>query len=174
MSEFGEWDGQSPPTARTYRGKDVITLQSVVDKSLPNFGPYAKEKRSLIAEENGRVSDLLGDNKVQANRPAAAPDAKVPTVQEVIGRALDSIGTYNDLDNRLVCNVVIDTTLVNPLFKSFRQHVVALIDPEMCINCGKCYMTCNDTGYQAIQFDPETHLPKVTLTSGRKKSVISR
>ena len=29
-----------------------------------------------------------------------------------------------------------------------RQHVVALIDPEMCINCGKCYMTCNDTGYQ--------------------------
>ena len=39
--------------------------------------------------------------------------------------------------------------------------MVALIDPEMCINCGKCYMTCNDTGYQAIQFDPETHLPKV-------------
>ena len=34
--------------------------------------------------------------------------------------------------------------------KFYRQHVVALIDPEMCINCGKCYMTCNDTGYQAI------------------------
>ena len=31
----------------------------------------------------------------------------------------------------------------------------------MCINCGKCYMTCNDSGYQAISFDPETHLPKV-------------
>ena len=106
MSEFGEWDGQSPPTARTYRGKDVVTLQSVVDKSLPNFGPYAKEKRSLIAEENGRVSDLLGDNRVQANRPAAAPDAKVPTVQEVIGRALDSIGTYNDLDNRCIVEPV--------------------------------------------------------------------
>jgi dihydropyrimidine dehydrogenase (NADP+) len=39
--------------------------------------------------------------------------------------------------------------------------VVALIDPEMCINCGKCYMTCNDTGYQAIEFDPLTHIPKV-------------
>ena len=24
---------------------------------------------------------------------------------------------------------------------------------------GKCYMTCNDTGYQAIEFDAETHLP---------------
>lgn len=42
-----------------------------------------------------------------------------------------------------------------------RQHVVALIDKEMCINCGKCYMTCNDTGYQAIEFDQETHLPTV-------------
>ena len=47
---------------------------------------------------------------------------------------------------------------------SFRQHVVALIDPEMCINCGKCYMTCNDTGYQAIEFDAETHLPKVSIS----------
>lgn len=32
----------------------------------------------------------------------------------------------------------------------------------MCINCGKCYMTCNDSGYQSIKFDPETHLPTVT------------
>jgi len=141
MSDFVEWDGQSPPTARTYRGKNVVSLQSVVDKSLPNFGPYAKEKKSIIAAENAKVSDLLGDNKVEANRPALQPNQKVPSVQEVIGRALDAIGTYNDLDNR--------------------QHVVALIDPEMCINCGKCYMTCNDTGYQAIQFDAETHLPKV-------------
>lgn len=31
----------------------------------------------------------------------------------------------------------------------------------MCINCGKCYMACNDSGYQAIEFDPETHLPHV-------------
>ena len=31
----------------------------------------------------------------------------------------------------------------------------------MCINCGKCYMTCADSGYQAISFDPDTHLPKV-------------
>lgn len=32
----------------------------------------------------------------------------------------------------------------------------------MCINCGKCYMACNDSGYQAITFDPKTHLPVVT------------
>lgn len=31
----------------------------------------------------------------------------------------------------------------------------------MCINCGKCYMTCADSGYQAIKFDPITHIPEV-------------
>ena len=40
-----------------------------------------------------------------------------PKVEEVIGKALDRIGTFNDLDTK--------------------QHVIALIDPEMCINCGK-------------------------------------
>ncbi len=56
--------------------------------------------------------------------------------------ALDKIGTYNDLDNK--------------------EQVVALIDEEMCINCGKCYLACNDSGYQAIEFDEKTHLPRVT------------
>lgn len=32
----------------------------------------------------------------------------------------------------------------------------------MCINCGKCYMTCADSGYQSITFDSKTHIPKVT------------
>ena len=33
-------------------------------------------------------------------RPAYHPKIPIPKVEEVIGRALDSIGTYNDLDNR--------------------------------------------------------------------------
>lgn len=32
----------------------------------------------------------------------------------------------------------------------------------MCINCGKCYMACADSGYQAIKFDSKTHIPLVT------------
>lgn len=62
--------------------------------------------------------------------------------QDIVGMALDKIGNYGDLDNK--------------------QQVIAMIDEEMCINCGKCYMTCNDSGYQAIEFDPLTHLPRVT------------
>lgn len=34
----------------------------------------------------------------------------------------------------------------------------------MIIFLGKCYMVCNDSGYQAITFDPMTHLPKITDT----------
>ena len=60
----------------------------------------------------------------------------------MIGRSLKHIGTYGDLTHK--------------------EQAVAIIDEEMCINCGKCYMTCNDSGYQAITFDPDTHLPHVT------------
>ena len=62
--------------------------------------------------------------------------------QDVLGKSLKHIGTYNQLDNK--------------------KQIVAVIDDEMCINCGKCYMTCNDSGYQAIKFDPDTHLPHIT------------
>ncbi|XP_059095329.1 dihydropyrimidine dehydrogenase [NADP(+)]-like [Tigriopus californicus] len=142
IDELDDWDGQSPPTARTYKGKAVINLQDTIgsNKPLPNFGKFAKQKEEALAKVK-KESDLLRENKVHSYRPGYKPQKKIPSVQEVIGRALDSIGTYNDLDNK--------------------QHVVALIDPEMCINCGKCYMTCNDTGYQAIEFDAETHIPFV-------------
>ena len=63
-------------------------------------------------------------------------------LQDVVAQAVPMIGTYGDLDNH--------------------QQVVAVIDEDMCINCGKCYMTCNDSGYQSIAFDPVTHLPRVT------------
>jgi len=136
-----DWDGQSPPTARTYKGKPVIDLQSALGKSLPNFGPYARERATAVANMK-QNEDLLDDKfKPLPNRPANKQRLMTPAVEAVIGKALDRIGTFNDLDNK--------------------QHVIALIDPEMCINCGKCYMTCNDTGYQAIEFDEVTHLPKV-------------
>lgn len=90
-----------------------------------------------------KKTDLLSDDKKpEACSVHNVPKKDVPKVKDVIGQALSKIGPYNNLDNH--------------------QQVVALIDPNMCINCGKCYMTCNDSGYQAITFDPETHLPKVT------------
>ena len=60
------------------------------------------------------------------------------------------------------------STAVNlPFFRHllhFLLHLSTLISFFTNIiywSTGKCYMTCNDTGYQAISFDEQTHLPKV-------------
>ena len=93
------WDGQSPPTARTYKGKPVVSVKDVVGKTLPNFGHFAKQKKELVAAVKAKM-DLIEDNPNITNRPAYLPKITPPKVAEVIGRALDSIGTYNQLDNK--------------------------------------------------------------------------
>lgn len=133
------WQGQSPPTPVHQRGKPVPAVHG---KRLPHFGPYKKEREQVVAERL-RDADLLDDRSHwQPGRPAAQPQQPIPSVQDVIGRSLPRIGPYSSLDNT--------------------QQVVALVNDDMCINCGKCFMTCSDSGYQAITFDPETHLPHVT------------
>ncbi|KAM3865561.1 dihydropyrimidine dehydrogenase [NADP(+)] [Diretmus argenteus] len=143
LEELRNWDGQSPPTQRHQKGKPVPRLEELLGKSLPSFGPYLQQKTDAIAEykkhlRNGNDHVVTETNVARV----ATPKMPVPAVKDVIARALRYIGHYQELDNQ--------------------EQVQALIDEEMCINCGKCYMTCNDSGYQAITFDPETHLPTVT------------
>jgi len=116
------------------------SLRNEIGKGLPKFGPYLEkrlEERKKVAE--ARKGEL--PQYVPPTRPAVPP--KVPQVKEMLGKALPRIGEYMLLNNE--------------------EQVVAIIDEEMCINCGKCYMTCNDSGYQSIAFDKDTHLPQVTL-----------
>ncbi|VDI16568.1 Hypothetical predicted protein [Mytilus galloprovincialis] len=142
IDELNDWDGQSPPTIKHQLGKPVPKLADILGKSLPSFGPYKKKKQEVIADHFKKSDLLREENKPEILRPALAPKKPVLALKDIIGKALPMIGTYGQLDNT--------------------QQVVALIDEEMCINCGKCYMTCNDSGYQSIKFDPETHLPTVT------------
>lgn len=134
-----DWMGQSPPTPKHQLGKSVLQLSDVVGKSLPNFGPYKEEKEKWIADH--KISLGLPQTQLQP-RLTENPEGGIPSLEDLVGLALPMVGTYGELDNR--------------------QQKVALIDEDMCINCGKCYMTCNDSGYQAILFDPKTHLTKVT------------
>lgn len=131
-----DWDGQSPPR--------VKSLQELIKngKHLPRFGKF-KHERAAIRKEYAEKNDILEVNKNQ-EPPKLDRElkGKIPTIAGQIGRALDKIGTYNDLDNK--------------------EQAVALVDEDLCVNCGKCYMTCNDSGYQAILFDAETHIPIVT------------
>ncbi|XP_038601220.1 dihydropyrimidine dehydrogenase [NADP(+)] [Tachyglossus aculeatus] len=139
IEELNAWDGQSPATERHQKGKPVPHIAELTGKKLPSFGPYLEQRRKIIAENKLKLKE-----KEETSLPEKkyfVPKKPIPAVKDVIGKALKYIGTFGDL-NKI-------------------EHVVALIDEEMCINCGKCYMTCNDSGYQAIQFDPETHLPTV-------------
>ncbi|XP_053607413.1 dihydropyrimidine dehydrogenase [NADP(+)] isoform X2 [Plodia interpunctella] len=137
------WSGQSPPKLKHQKGKPVQTLYDKDGKVLAHFGPYGKEREEILHELRLK-SDLLGDNKVENHLAANGVNGhpSVPGIKDVLGEALPRIGTYKHLDNT--------------------KQVVALIDDDMCINCGKCYMACADSGYQAIEFDPKTHIPHVT------------
>ncbi|XP_066208692.1 dihydropyrimidine dehydrogenase [NADP(+)] isoform X1 [Saccopteryx leptura] len=141
IEELQDWDGQSPATVRHQKGKPVPRIAELTGKGLPSFGPYLEQRKSIIAESKVKPG---GETAAfpPLERCVFVPRKAVPAVKDVIGKTLQYLGAFGDL--------------------STVEQVVALIDEEMCINCGKCYMTCNDSGYQAIRFDPETHLPSVT------------
>uniref|UniRef100_A0A8V1A411 Dihydropyrimidine dehydrogenase [NADP(+)] n=1 Tax=Gallus gallus TaxID=9031 RepID=A0A8V1A411_CHICK len=141
IEELEDWNGQSPTTMRHQKGKPVSGIADLIGKKLPSFGPYLEQRKKIIAENKMKLKEQ-GTAAVLPEKKHFIPKKPIPAIKDVIGKALQYIGTYGEL-----CNT---------------EQVVALIDEEMCINCGKCYMTCNDSGYQAIQFDAETHLPTVT------------
>ncbi|TDG41125.1 hypothetical protein AWZ03_012452 [Drosophila navojoa] len=136
------WDGQSPPTPVHQKGKPVIHLTGSGNQTLGFFGPYQQQRDIKLAElrkEKGALWDAERTTVDTSNTGAVIKPA--PKITDVIGAALPRIGPYKSLDNK--------------------QQKVALINDDMCINCGKCYMTCADSGYQAIEFDKDTHLPHV-------------
>lgn len=156
-SHLTGWSGQSRPTPVHQKGKLTVTT------GMPNYGAYAKDKNQKTVDmKKGSSPNKRSNNNVgvgaqiieedynpeqtaggqSRSKPLIPPTRKIPTVEDVIGRTLPMIGKFNDFDPKT-------------------DHVVALVNPDMCINCGKCYMTCNDSGYQAISFDPVTHLPLV-------------
>lgn len=141
LEELQDWDGQSPPTARHQKGKPVATLEEAKGRCLPSFGLYLQEKKDAIANRKKKLRDFSDDTVSTEGMRVYTPKGPVPRVKDVIAKALQHIGSYQELN--------------------IEEQVQALIDPEMCVNCGKCYMTCNDAGYQAIVFDPETHLPMI-------------
>ena len=126
---YGKWNGQSPPAKEP----------SDLGRGLPKFGDFERQRRKLKASKNNaNLVKGVYHNKTSANDKSSTP----VSVTSQVGRAVDNIGAWYELDRS--------------------QQVVALVDEDKCINCGKCYMTCNDSGYQAIKFDKNTHIPSIT------------
>eukprot|EP01133_Synstelium_polycarpum_P008440 gene8440-9927_t len=124
-----QWDGQSPPKVKTQLPKNL--------QNVPRFGNYQKQRNAIEIEANKTI-DLLKP----LDPPTTGNSNAIPSLSDLVGRALPRIGVYNNLNNK--------------------EQVVALVDEDLCINCGKCYMTCNDSGYQSISFDAKTHIPTIT------------
>ena len=36
-----------------------------------------------------------------------------------------------------------------------------MINEDKCLQCGRCYVACSDSGYQAIKFDGYNTFPKI-------------
>jgi dihydropyrimidine dehydrogenase (NAD+) subunit PreA len=65
-------------------------------------------------------------------------------LEELVGEQLPNFVLPSDLDR---------STKVYPK-----------IDRERCIGCGRCYISCQDGGHQAIVFDAETRQPRIVGT----------
>jgi dihydropyrimidine dehydrogenase (NAD+) subunit PreA len=44
---------------------------------------------------------------------------------------------------------------------SRKHRLVSTIDLDLCIGCGLCRVACNDSAYQAIDWDPDEREPHV-------------
>ena len=42
-----------------------------------------------------------------------------------------------------------------------QEFLAPVINEDKCLQCGRCYLACSDSGYQAIQFDGYNTFPKI-------------
>lgn len=176
------WNGQSYKLLdKQQKGKAIIPtnqLKPLINNlpgevELPFFGHYKQQRELLMSQvkkqqqlvhrheklvdvstresSTNQTSEIISQNYVKSTHQQQHKfdelnlidknKSRVDRLADLVSVSNSNIGSYSSLDNK--------------------QQVVALIDQDICVNCGKCYMTCNDSGYQAISFSPNTHIPKV-------------
>eukprot|EP00056_Hartaetosiga_gracilis_P022406 m.30195 g.30195 ORF g.30195 m.30195 type:complete len:994 (+) comp9622_c0_seq1:165-3146(+) len=117
-------------------GMPPVEEQKVASR--PTFGPKEIARRREKAAHNQELKVIV---KPLLDFDPAEGEPKPLMVEDLIGLGLDHVKTYSELNNQ--------------------QQVIAYVNPDLCLNCGKCFSTCNDNGYQAITFDPVTHVAVV-------------
>ncbi|KAI7792677.1 putative dihydropyrimidine dehydrogenase, partial [Triplophysa rosa] len=123
--DFPSWPPGASTRLSTESGLQFLHARATLLQPLPSFGPYLHEKAQVIANHKQTPRDHSNVLSVEETS-FYTPKGPVPRVKDVIAKALEHISAYQELN--------------------IQEQVQALIDPEMCINCGKCYMTCNDAG----------------------------
>lgn len=82
-------------------------------QNIPYFGEYQKLREAKIAEIKA-ISNPL-DKLVKITRPSPEPITAIPRIKDVIGKALNYIGTYKDLNNKEQVIALIDDVSFNQL-----------------------------------------------------------
>lgn len=139
------WEGQSPPTYKHQKGKNVVPLYdeqgrvrnmrtqwaskiSLVFQKLPHFGEFEIQRQRRLAElyKDCNIKDEWTLHHNGASSECGIPDstngciknrdAPIPKMKDIIGRALPRIGAYKQLDNTKQVVALIDDVI---LFRNF-------------------------------------------------------
>lgn len=110
--------------------------QDLIKKGWKGQSPPVLSMQKVKKFKNG--FDLWEENE----EPLSIDIKKIPTLNESRGKGIVRIEHVTSMD---------------PNSQQFPH-----IDDDLCVNCGKCYMTCLDSGYQAITFNKNTHKPEIT------------
>lgn len=119
--DLKEWDGQTPPV---YHDESTLSL-------LPQFGKYKYQRIELRKQQA-----LIGIKGLQSEIPKPALG-----LTEAISDIVEA-PTVNSLVNETNEKRVRDHNSLSRV-----EQVIAHIHDDVCINCGKCYMTCNGKLY---------------------------
>lgn len=94
----------------------------------------------------------LGAGSVQVCTAAMVHGFRIVTeMQDGLSRWMDSKGYHSIEDFRgLAVENITDWKYLNMNYK-----IVASIDQQSCIGCGRCYISCEDTSHQAISLTPK-------------------
>jgi len=109
----------------------------------PRYGDYARKRAKTNRDELLRTGGVTCECVCkQEDVSAKTGEVAVPSLISLLGSSIDRVVEHSEL--------------------SRKEQVVAVIIEDLCIQCGKCYMTCNDNAYQAITFT-ENHKAKVIV-----------
>eukprot|EP00747_Dinoflagellata_sp_TGD_P091297 gnl/TRDRNA2_/TRDRNA2_165005_c3_seq1.p1 gnl/TRDRNA2_/TRDRNA2_165005_c3~~gnl/TRDRNA2_/TRDRNA2_165005_c3_seq1.p1 ORF type:complete len:507 (-),score=102.07 gnl/TRDRNA2_/TRDRNA2_165005_c3_seq1:120-1604(-) len=112
-----------------------------VKESEPKYGDYQRKRVKTKRDELLRTG-AVSDECCAKMESIAAREEKVTPVPlaELVGSSFKYVQDHGDM--------------------SRKEQVVAVIVEDLCVQCGRCYMTCNDNAYQAIIFN-ENHKARV-------------
>lgn len=115
---------------------------------------YLNQRHDLMKKGwKGQSPPVLAMQKVKKFRNEFHLWEKGEVPQTVDIKAIPTLNESVGANLKLVEHV----TSMDPDSQQFPH-----IDDDLCVNCGKCYLTCLDSGYQAIKFNSKSHKPEIT------------